>query len=296
MGTIVRLSIRARAVLSVLVATAALVGTPTAATAAGPGANGCGSWDEVYAVGRTGSLTALDYCLSSGAPVAQPPRQLAPAGWRTGEAMFSGRTITHGSSAQAVIYQVSRGGSLYWYTDGVHGGTLGAGKRVGAQFGDWRRYRSLFSPGFGVIYGIDGAGRVLRWVHLGVEDGSDTWTGPETFLSRSPGRRLVGAATAFNEPSVDFVVGFGSDPGTLRSWHLDGTPQGSSVIRGATGSGPVTFVRGQRGYARAATGRVLRIDPTRDGWTATELPTASYSEVFAGDFWQEWISRPYEWQ
>lgn len=254
---------------------------------------------QVYGVTYSGALVTHEYFQDNGDPAGQTVRRITAAGWATGGEVFSGRYIRGSDPLTSVVYQVSRSGALLWYSD-EGGASLGVGVPVGAQFGDWRQFRSLFSPGHGRIYGIDRAGRVLGWVHHGFRDGSDVWEGPDVVATGfGPTRRLVGAW-----PGNEAVVGIDrTEPWFLKFWGKDGRESSRTPIVGAFGSGPLTWSGGPDvGYGRSWTGRILELKyaggqlDRESGWVASELDTARFARVFAGGRWQLLDPQPYEWQ
>lgn len=261
----------------------------------------CTTINQVYGVTSAGALIQHEYCLSSGQPAGQTVRPVTKASWATGGQIFSGRYATRSRPLVSVVYQVSGSGALLWYRDQGPGTSLGDGVRVGRRFGDWRRYRSLFSPGGGHIYGIDSAGRVLRWAHLGFADGSDDWQGPEVVATGyGPTRTIVGVWSASG-----LLVGVDrAQPESLRFWAEDGREARDMrrPIFGAAGSGPLSWAGSDVGYGRSSTGRILAIerqwmepDPLMV-WVASELDSTEFARVLAGGRWQLFDPSPYEWQ
>jgi hypothetical protein len=281
-----------------------LVITLTGATAAAASATTpapCLATDVVFAVDPHGALVEHDYCLTGNRILPRPPHRLTAPGWRLSGAIFSGRrtgTVTD----PLALYQVDSRGALFWYRTAGPGGRIMGGARVGAALGDWRRYRSLFSPGGGWIYGLDAHGRLLRWRHAGWASGADQWTGPEVAGTGLGEVGNLAGRSVGNRPS--YSVGFAAgDPHTLRFWGPGGREvRAGQPVTGAPVAGPVTFGRSVHGYGRAADGRLVRLARVPGGsagqvrWLATELTTAQYAEVFDGDRLEPDTGMPYEWQ
>ena len=290
-----------RAALAAALSVAATVfGLGPAGPAAADRPN-CALLNQVYGVTSSGALVQHESCRNGDQPAEPAVRQITADGWATGGEVFSGRYVKASNLLTSVVYQVSRSGALLWYSDQGRGTSLGDGVPVGAAFGDWRRFRSLFSPGNGHIYGIDPAGQVLHWVHGGFGDGSDVWEGPDvvaTGFGRT--RRIVGVW-----PANGLVVGVDrTQPSILKLWDQDGQEvrDHRGRIVGAAGSGPLTWSGPTVGYGRSRNGRILVLDRTwtepdrKQIWVASELDTARYARVFAGGRWQLFDPQPYQWQ
>ncbi len=301
MGATMGIFHRRRAALAAALSVAATVFGLGPAGPAAADRPECNTINQFYAVTYSGALVQHEDCLT-GQAAGHTVRRVTAPGWATGGEIFSGRYIKASNPLTSVVYQVSRSGALLWYSDQGRGTDLGDGVPVGASFGDWRQFRSLFSPGHGRIYGIDRAGRVLHWVHQGFSDGSDVWEGPDVVATGfGSTRRIVGVW-----PANGLVVGIDrAQPSIVKFWDQDGQEVGGddpAQITGAAGSGPLTWSGPPIGYGRSRNGRVLVLERTltepdrKVVWVASELDTVRYARVLAGGRWQLFDPQPYQWQ
>jgi hypothetical protein len=278
----------------------------------------CWTYDVGYGITASGALAEHAYCTEANSPTVvggQASSQLAPAGWWLGGPVFSSGVSEYGGGHQAAaIYQVAPDGRLLWYTDaGEH--HLGTASAVGAAFGDWRRYRSLFSPGAGLIYGIDPSGQLLRWQHDGYTFGYDTWTGPVAVAHGFTGREAISGVT--DDDARPF---FGTDPAsphTVTYWGADGHVAAREPVLGSPLAAAPSWGGAIGGYGRDRDGRMVRItahppaQPTAvqpntfqqpgagstTTWDMHEvLHSGRYVRVIGGGQHPVVAVSPYEWQ
>jgi hypothetical protein len=256
----------------------------------------CMAFETAYGITAAGALELHASCIEGDFAGREATRQVAPRGWWQGGAVFTSAALELGGGHQAVaLYQVTREGKLLWYGD--DGQQLIGGSPVGTQFGDWRRFRSLFSAGPGEIYGIDPAGQVLGWRHWGYPGADESWTSPWALGSGFAG--CVVLAGRGDSPG-DL---FGTDPADPRSvtyWSVDGRRVGREPIIGRVMPINPTWVDAHRGYGRSADGRIVRLTPVdgADGrrWVAGVVGSGRFVRVFAGGVVPAVDVDPYEWQ
>ena len=152
-------------------------------------------------VHRAPSLRAAN-CCGSGTPATTT----APSNGRNGaKSLPGGERYKHVfAGSDGVIYVVKANGDLVWHrhADQRRGAaTLSPPKKVGTG---WGIYEHVFYAGNGYIYGVEAlqlssttttgpgtgvsGGRLIRWRHVGMSDGSFEWEGPivmDTFWSGS---------------------------------------------------------------------------------------------------------------
>ncbi|MFF0214390.1 tachylectin-related carbohydrate-binding protein [Streptomyces vinaceus] len=144
-----------------------------------------------------------------------------------------------------VIYGITPGGDLQWYrhdgwTDGSARWTAGAGGNfVGTG---WNIYRTVFSGGGGVIYGITYGGDLQWYRHDGWSDGSNRWTAGDGGKNVGGGWDIY--STVF---SAGRGVIYGIKPdGDLQWYFHDGWADGSN--RWTAGAGGRNVGRGYNNY------------------------------------------------
>lgn len=160
----------------------------------------CELAEQVYGVDLAGDLIVQPFCVVPEAGYL-PPRRLAAFGADVPRLFYGGQL----EDATVVIYGVGADGALRWYRENQMNGVV-----VGAQFGDWRGYQHLQALGNGDLSGVDGQGRVWRWVHTGWEDGTDTWANnePEYVGTSCPGVRPI----FVGHDAADLYVGVSATP------------------------------------------------------------------------------------
>ncbi len=115
-------------------------------------------------------------------------------GWKDGTARWTagegGNKISGGwdiyrtvfSGGNGIIYGVKPNGDLQWYRhDGWQDGTARwtAGEGGNKISGGWDIYRTVFSGGNGIIYGVKPNGDLQWYRHDGWKDGTARWTAGE---------------------------------------------------------------------------------------------------------------------
>ncbi|GIH02156.1 hypothetical protein Rhe02_02230 [Rhizocola hellebori] len=166
-----------------LLAVCTVTATPAAVAHSGE----CAIVEQVYGVDQTGDLIVQPFCIKPGESYL-PARTLASFGANVPQQLFYGGQLP---DLTVIIYGVGADGTLRWYRENGSTGQLDPGVAVGSQFGDWRNYQYLQSAGGGDLSGIDAAGRLWRWVHLGWQDGTDQWAEGEPLEVGCPGTRPV---------------------------------------------------------------------------------------------------------
>jgi hypothetical protein len=162
--------------------------TSGVAPAAADGSDGCVRVERaVYGITMDGGLVQHTFCVDGNLSdhFWLDGTVVADSGWSdTAYAFWSGADRSPG-----VIYRVSAStGALSWASH-----VTGPWRQVGSGVtGNWRKFISVVSPEPGVIYTLEASKTVRRWVHTGWQDGSDTWTGPETVATGFTGSRLLG--------------------------------------------------------------------------------------------------------
>ncbi|MFF0498060.1 tachylectin-related carbohydrate-binding protein [Nocardia aobensis] len=159
-------------------------------------------------------------------------------GWDIYPTVFSGRD-------SGVIYAVKPDGDLQWYRhDGWQDGgaywTAGAGgNRIS---GGWGIYRTVFSIGRGVIYGIKPNGDLQWYRHDGWEDGTARWT------AGAGGNRVSGGWDIYDTVFGSYLgVIYGIKPnGDLHWYRHDGWVDGTA--RWTAGAGGIKISGGWNIY------------------------------------------------
>jgi hypothetical protein len=257
--------------LVLLVAAATVNGSPAAAKSIS-----CKVIEQVYGISHTGDLIVQAFCETPGAAYL-PPRTLASFGAQVPQLFYGGQLPDH----TVIIYGVGSDGALRWYRENPWTGRLGPGVVIGSQFGDWRRYQHLQSAGNGDLSGVDAAGRMWRWAHLGWEDGADTWAveAPEDL-----GKECVGARPVFaGRDGPERYAGVeGSSyvycrhDGTARTASL--LPVGVEAATMAVGPG-VTYALRQSDHR--LTRLVLDVTTSPPRWH-TDAVAQAFSAIFTG--------------
>jgi hypothetical protein len=257
----------------------------------------CMAFETAYGITGTGALVVHAYCIAGDAAGRQASREAAPAGWWQGGAVFTSGAVELGGGHQAVaVYQVAPDGRLLWYGDDGQR-LVAAGTPVGTQFGDWRLYRSLFSTGSGDIFGIDPAGQVLGWRHWGYPGADESWMSPWVLGSGfTTCTQLVGRGDSPRDL-------FGTDranPLSITYWSTQGRTVAREPIVGRAAPSIPTWVDANRGYGRAADGRIARLTASTSAagtrWVSEALGSDRYVRVFAGGVVPAVAVDPYEWQ
>lgn len=267
---------------------ATLIGTPAAAQV-----SPCKIAEQVYGITRTGDLIVQPFCSDPRGGFAAS-RTLAAFGAEVPQLFYGGQL----EDDTVVIYGIGADGKLRWYKENA-AGRLEPGVVVGLQFGDWRRYQHLQSDGGGDLTGVDGGGRLWRWVHTGWQDGTDTWAagGPEQDGMACPGARPVFAG----RPGPDRYVGVDSAE-TYVFCGFDGVARIASEL--PPGMVGVTMAAGPGvAYAlREADHRLVRMTLDANSatpfWLVDSSAPVSLAAVFTGRSILDEHSPPmrYEWQ
>lgn len=118
-------------------------------------------------------------------PVLAGGRAARGTSWLHNHRVFGGgEGILYGIAKNAELFAINgrrvlgrRAGDLTWMKhDDTGGGSGGFGPERKVGHG-WNMYRTVFSMGRGVIYGIDAAGFLFWYRHEGYLDGSTRWSG-----------------------------------------------------------------------------------------------------------------------
>lgn len=164
---------------------------------------GCDGDGVLYAVAPSGELSWYHHEL--------------PNQWRRPHAIsnnFGGFThVLFGGSG--VIYAVRPNGELLWFKDinrdGSNGpnGSIGwANGGVGQLIGNgWNQFRTLFAGRGGVVYAIDQAGVLFRFVHTGFATGAPDWVEPNGSQINSNWHQMTYAISGGNNIIFGFEVG-----------------------------------------------------------------------------------------
>lgn len=130
---------------------------------------------KVYAIKPDGTLLLYQQIgWQTGERSWQEPRQVG-TGWGDFKQVFAG--------GEGVIYAVTQEGKLLWYKH--LGPTPVAFRRIKERWEGpvevgtgWQNFKTIFSPGEGVIYAMKPTGELLWYKHDGYEDGSVSWQSP----------------------------------------------------------------------------------------------------------------------
>lgn len=274
----------------VLLAVAMLltVVTPAAADEDNP----CPLWERtVFGITTEGGLVEHRFCLDANRTMSRwtGDRVVATSGWGDVTAAFWSGHV-HGTGA---YYRVV-GGGLFWSRD------LQSWQRIGGKT-NWSAYTSLISTEPGVIYATEPSGVVHRWVHLGWEDGANTWAGDSVAGS------LPGASRLLGQTRDGFVGTDGTGTGNLVSvW-----PDGFASVRmrivvppGVDRATVVPFDLEQQypdsAFGLTPVGKIVVLLPTgcqklNRVWKADDETGGGYRSIFAGDYLRHGAG-PVEWQ
>jgi hypothetical protein len=255
----------------------------------------CDVIEQLYGLTAGAELVEQNYCVGSPGEFL-PPRTIASLG---GTGL---RTLSWGGLRRdetSVFYGVTADGDLMWFAQNPDTGALGSGIRVGAQFGDWSRYKHLVATGNGDLQGLDAAGHLIRWTHVGWRDGSDTWwLGPEDLGPSCPGARPV----YVGRDKHDQYVGVSVDPPGFVYCASTGIARTASLLPEAELAASVTSAP-EPGVAFALSGnRLFRLVLSTRLVTPSWRPAASidteFVAIFAGRTIAVAVSQPYkyEWQ
>jgi hypothetical protein len=244
----------------------------------------CAVVEQVFGVGRAGDLIVQPFCATSGGGYL-PARTLATFATPVPRLFYGGQLLDN----TVVIYGVGDDGALRWYRENGATGRLDPGVVVGSRFGDWRNYEHLQMTGNGDLTGVDAAGRLWRWVHVGWRDGADTWAdgGPQDlgticegarpiFAGRDGPQRYVGVAA---ERAPGYVTGYvycGFDDQVRVASLL---PAEVDAMTTAVSPG-VSYGLGQGGHR--LTRMILDISTTIPQWRVDAVGRDGLTAIFAG--------------
>ncbi|MFI6095700.1 hypothetical protein ACIA8G_09115 [Lentzea sp. NPDC051213] len=277
-----------KVVLAVVVGLATLFIRPAVADPGEP----CSLWErQVYAITTTGGLVEHGFCLEANRTVSRwaGERVVATSGWgEVSQAFWSG--TVHGTG---VYYRVDAG-VLQWSSD------LQSWQRIGAWI-DWSTVTSLTSAEPGVIYGTEPSGKVRKWVHLGWQDGTDTWGRTSVVGTLPPASALLGQTRdgfiGIDGTGLGDVVHVWPEGFATTSFRISVPP---GVERGRL----VPFDLQQRypnsAFALTSAGRLALLLPVKcekldRAWRADDETGGGYRQIFAGGY-VEHGTGPVEWQ
>ncbi|MCW2502798.1 MAG: hypothetical protein JWO79_1082 [Actinomycetia bacterium] len=291
-----------RALLAVVLAVVAGVSLGPAAARADGTWTTCVHHELSYGVTAAGALAEHDYCTDNDLERIQ---QIAPEGWWLGGTVVAGGNDPYADGSPDTFFQVSPlTGQLIRY-EKTQIDPIGPGVAVGARFGDWRNYRSLFADSTRDLYGIDSRGALVRWTYRS-ELGADQWDGPAIVLRGFTGREHLISVSGTDPVAVGTDP---SSPGWLCRWTSAGGPARTNLLGGLADPPGLTQNRLGTVYGLAPGGSIARLrlsQPTpAPASRTTSIPdstavplrlTGTYVLTMAGATRWEKRPWPYEWQ
>jgi hypothetical protein len=251
----------------------------------------CSAGDRIYGITGGGTLVEHNICTSGEAEGSQTVRQIAEGWWLGGAAFYGGS-----KDGVTSFYQVSPDGNLLRFEldSDLH---MGQGTIIGAEFGDWNRYRSLFAQGDGNILGVDPQGQLLRWSYWPGHE-PEQWEGPTVLRSGLTGAEhlfgvKLGPMVLEWDPAAPraLTVSLGED--TYEAGHIPDwvDPRSIIIVRG-----------GHTLYGLTAGGQIAQIrwefSQADEPLPVRTLTSNGYVRVFGFESWSNARIRPwpYEWQ